>query len=230
LGGITPGFTPWKAVNPFILTKGSGKNQPNAISEAYALFPGFPENQSVLAWFLFSPKADVVDSFEVQFRTGNNLTAFQSLFEIYSPEKVIREHGQPSKVLISSIDYTLGDKNQVGYILWLFYEQKGFELRYEGVVPYHPETYHICPKIGDEGNINHIYLDLRSEQSRNLLGKGDDILDSSYRRIKSFQDVTGKTLDDFTKIFTQFNQPTCFDTPREAWSSLSSRSEMSFSL
>ena len=222
LGGITPGFTHWKVINPFILTKGGKEYQPNSISEAQAIFPGFPENQSIGAGFFFTPKNDVVDSFTVEIQEyGNPTTAFQSMVEIYSPEKIVREHGRPSKVLLSSIDYTQyapGNLNQVGYILWLFYEQQGFAIRYHGSTPtYHPETYHICPKIGENGNIGHIYFDLRSEQSRNLLGRGDDIIESNYRRIRSFQDVTGKTLDDFTQIFSQSTQPACFDMPRIVW-------------
>ena len=78
-------------------------------------------------------------------------------------------------------------------------------------------VYHICPSIGKGGNVYEIYIRLQTIKTPALLEKEDDVVQSGDILRKSFEDVTGKTIEDFYQLFTQSKMPACFDTPRKVW-------------
>jgi hypothetical protein len=134
----------------------------------------------------------------------------------YSPQNLIRTYGEPSRIFLSSISDSVGDKGIVGYNLWLFYDSEGFMVRYNGGVAY-ASTYHFCPTIQAKGQIDSIYLFLIPSRGSISLDKVDKLFQADYLKIKSFKDVTQRTNYEFSQLFLQDDKPPCFDASRDIW-------------
>jgi len=143
---------------------------------------------------------------------------FESFWETYSPKEVIRIYGVPSRVLLSAPGQTgIGNTGNNGYILWIFYDHLGFMIRYDGAVADLP-VYHFCPEL-KEGANNVISIDFTLQHPDHALPLelSDGILAHDLWRVKSIQDATGMSLEEFHQLFSQDEKPACFDTPHDIW-------------
>ena len=168
--------------------------------------------------FDFIEKDGLVDSIIIKGQGSERPEELQPIWQNYSPSQIISEHGTPDRVLVSSTSKFYGDKGKQGYYLWLFYDEQGFMIRYNGEIDY-ANTYHFCPEIGINGGIAEILIKIQSKTNLTPLEKGDEILSSigKYRKVLTYEQATGKTLSDFYFTFIQKAKPSCFDTPRTVW-------------
>ena len=145
---------------------------------------------------------------------------YQSFWSNYSPPQIIQTYGNPSEVLLRAPGMTgIGDTGRTGYSMWLIYDQLGVIIRYDGGVADLP-IYHICPTFGDsESAINRIDIYIQSPENPLPLYKSDSILYDEYGTdtVKTIQDATGLSLENFSKLLTQTDEPACFDSPHDIW-------------
>lgn len=110
----------------------------------------------------------------------------------------------------------MGNTGRTGYSLWIFYDQHGFVIRYDGGVRQDP-VYHICPTLNNDlEGIRQISFLLQSPESQLPLERIDQV-SITDKYIRALEDATGLSLDEFYQLFTQEDQPACFDTPRDIW-------------
>ena len=157
-----------------------------------------------------------VDLIDVVGNGGEIPTEFPRLWEAYSPERIISTYGEPSRMFLSSEPNYFGDTGKVGYFLWLFYDEQGFMIRYDGSVNFAP-MYHFCPIIQNKGEIDSIHLGSINLRKGIALEKQDEIFESGYHKVLTFEEATGQTIDEFARLFLQNEKPACFNVSREVW-------------
>jgi hypothetical protein len=220
--GITPGINRWADAIPlFTKLRAKIETGSNAHINYVLTFDASAKGavvEHVYNDFDFMEKDDLVDTITVYGKGSERPEELQPIWQSYSPEQIIMESGEPTRVLISSSPSSYGNTGKQGYYLWLFYDKNNFMIRYEGEFNF-SSTYHICPKIGKNGEITDIYIKTQAPTNPLPLENGDEILSSigSYEKVLTFEQATGKTLDDFYAIFNQKGKPACFDTAQAIW-------------
>lgn len=152
------------------------------------------------------------------FSTAKN-DDFSDLWESISPQQVIRSFGKPSRVLLNAYPGPFGTKRHSPYRLWFFYDREGIEFNYIGAVKF-DSVYHFCPKLKKDEDITVIKIYIQSPDDHSPLEENDEQivnLNTPPFKVLSFEEATGKSLDDFYQIFTLHSDSACFDTPSEIW-------------
>ena len=220
--GISPGTTPWDKAMPLFIKLSARFEKESKAHVSYVLTFDASKKGAVVEHvyniFDFIEKDGLVDSIIIKGQGSERPEELQPIWQNYSPSQIISEHGTPDRVLVSSTSKFYGDKGKQGYYLWLFYDEQGFMIRYNGEIDY-ANTYHFCPEIGINGGIAEILIKIQSKTNLTPLEKGDEILSSigKYRKVLTYEQATGKTLSDFYFTFIQKAKPSCFDTPRTVW-------------
>jgi hypothetical protein len=225
-GGITPGKTSWEEAS-------------NIFSGLGGLSKPYNSNGDIIHSFEINYKAE--DGYRDDEFNGINIiekeqivntilllgqneasdpVKFQTLWEMYSPEKILKRHGPPTKVLLSTTVNGSGNTGNTGYILWLFFENQGIMIRYDGIVKLAP-VLHICPRLAPGGDIYSIQLSLQSKDNLLPLDREDGILEPKgaliFPTIHTIEEAAQLKVDDFYKLFIQTDKPACFDTPSSIW-------------
>jgi hypothetical protein len=224
--GIKPGETSWGEAELFLHYLGVTTKEIKLESGAPyygALHPRLSEFS--LGFIMDEEQAGIVN---IVFIGGNhgstqNQRDFETFWESYSPKKVIGKYKIPSRVLLR-VPGAGGPGNSgiKGYILWIFYDELGFMIRYDGKVADLP-VYHICPELkAGVDDIDRISMTLQHPDHPLPLEWDDSILtiglSPGLPPILPIQDATGISLENFYKLFAQDDKPACFDTPQEIWS------------
>jgi hypothetical protein len=233
LWNITPGVTKWGEVRlllgPLKLNEGLdiySKKEMGIIpfSQSYHNPSWLSDNGQIVSSFIFIPENKIVRFIEVGSQSNGYYDfpkEYGDLWKMYSPQGLVTRYGVPSRVIIESNDRLYGDRGKVGYGLWIFYDQKGIMIRYDATVNY-AATYHFCPEFDLEGEVSRMDMYLQSPDDQTHLEERDDRWNFDrwdlYFVRNDFQTATGKTLEEFSEIFSQTDQPSCFDTPRSVWS------------
>ena len=221
--GIIPGVTGWETAEKFLQTIGAtvGNIETSpGINYHSVVFEN--ENLTLGDNFGFYEIANTVDTILASgnlFGSTRNVKDFISLWDSYSPKKIITNYGIPSRVLLSSVfAIGYGDNDRRGYILWIFYDHLGLLIRYDGTVADLP-IYHICPLFQEEGNITRIDLTLQNPSNSTPLELHDSILAklSVSRKIIPIEEASGINTEDFYNLFVNEESQSCFDTLREIW-------------
>lgn len=223
---ITPAETAWAETEKMLQYLGvrigtSAGYDPNTVFHGTGGFDF--DGISLKNSFSFQEYNGVVDAILVRSDGYNNLEEFGMLWENYSPQKLVMTYGVPDRVWLT-VPSSFSSEYR-GYYLWLFYDKAGFMIRYHGHV-LDASILHICPRFEVDGYIAQIELRLQSPENSLPLDRFDAILEDvrkgtdtgKLRVIHSIQEAAGFTEQEFYRIFMQEN-PACFDTPRDLWTS-----------
>ena len=150
----------------------------------------------------------------------SNPVAFQEQWALFSPQRVIEEYGVPSRVwLESNSSGPVTEGRVAGYTLWIFYDQIGFLILYNGYGEYE-STFHFCPRFENGKDIRSIEIYLQSpdnpdpiEEIARIIGLGID----PYPNVQFIEEAAGISTTEFYELFVQENVQACFDTPRDIW-------------
>lgn len=216
--GITPGKTSWKDAEEML--KHLGDRIVSNIEPDGSVIHGTSgfnyEGEELYYNRVYIERDGIVDSIHILSIAESNEVAFQSIWESYDPRLLIRSFGVPSQAWLRTTSEKYGDKGTTGYRLWLFYDHLGFVIRYDGGVKHAP-IYNICPTFenGTE-RIDWIAFLLQSPDNQLPLERIDQV-GITDRYIRTLEDATGLSLEEFYQLFTQEEQPACFETPRNIW-------------
>ena len=224
--GITPSITTWAETEQLLQYLGarigaSPGYDPDTVFHGTAGFDF--EGLSLKNSLSFQEYNGIIDAILIRSDGYNKLEEFQVLWRDYAPPKVIMTYGVPDRVWLTIPSSFTSEYR--GYYLWLFYDKTGFMIRYHGQVLDAP-ILHICPRFGGDGYIAQIEIRMQSPDSSLPLDRFDAILEDVRKRtdtgklrvIHSIQEATGLDEKELYRIFVQEN-PACFDTPRDIWTS-----------
>jgi hypothetical protein len=220
--GISPGITSWEEAKPLFRELSARFESESKAHIGYVLTFDASQKGAVVEHiyntFDFIEKNNFVDSIIIKGQGSERPEELQPIWQDYSPRQIMSDHGIPNRVLVSTTSKKYGDKGKQGYYLWLFYDEQGFMIRYNGDIDY-ADTYHFCPEIGTNGDIEEIFITIQTKTNIAPLEKGDEIFSSirKYQKVLSYEQATGKTLKDFYLTFSQNEKPYCFDTPMNVW-------------
>jgi len=216
--GIVPGKTKWEDARKMLEHLGvriSSKTEPDG--SIFHGTGGFDfEDEKIYNNFGFLERDGVVDSIHIWSDAGSNIPGFQTLWMYYDPQLLIPAFGVPSQAWLKTSSTDIGDTGRKIYVLWIFYDQHGFIVRYDGFVR-HDQIYHICPTLTNEfEGVRQISFLLQSPENQLPLDRIDQVgITDKY--IRTLEDATGLSLDEFYQLFTQEDKPACFNTPRDIW-------------
>ncbi len=222
--GIIPGQTTWGDAEKTIHRLGG---------VLVAVFPGYESETTVYGVggldliditgkpisndVSFEEKNETVYATHVTSEGHDYPVEFQSVWQNYSPQKIVAAYGMPDRILLNAVtSYEIYG----GYHLWFFYDKLGFSIRYSGGFSATP-IFHICLGIKTTSKID---LNLQSPENSLPLERFDVILEDirlgtdtgKLRVVQSLKDATG--LNDI-EIYNTFieNEEACFDTPPDIW-------------
>jgi hypothetical protein len=143
--------------------------------------------------------------------------SFRTLWAAYSLDRVLKLYGPPSRVWVQTYNDQVqppGDPSR-DYGLWVFYDQEGFILLYQGK---YGHQFSLCPTFSDTGNLGpYIYIILTSREPNipleELVGEQGGILSSLF----PIQQAAQITEEEFYKILTKDEAPICFKTNPKIW-------------
>ncbi len=145
---------------------------------------------------------------------GTSGNAWRTSWATLSPENMIPMLGKPSRVQIYGGCSGRKGEASCGYALYVFYDIRGVYLHYSLSTDLDSSTF-ICPTFGDGGNANNWFkIILKSPEDPTRIEKYDE----GYYPGLSFEEATGKTVEDFYQLFLQKNSPPCFRVLGELFS------------
>lgn len=147
---------------------------------------------------------------------GTPGTDWKITWKALSPEELIPLLGKPSRVQISG-GCGGGEGatvNDCMYGLYVFYDTRGTYFHYSLFTNLGYDTL-VCPTFENDGNISHWF--------KIILKSPDDVTpieqyDEGYQQGVSYEKATGKSLDEFYKLFLQAKNPPCFRILGDAFS------------
>jgi len=149
----------------------------------------------------------------------SNSEAFKDVWLNYWPDKILSVYGKPSRILLKTFSRA-GESSPEArtiYSLWMFYDDQGILIRYGGTTVF-DTTYRICPSYAENGNlVPDIEIYLQSPVSSvpiNDLARQGLMPETSLR---SLEDATGVSIDQFVELLLRDPQNACIETPRDIW-------------
>lgn len=219
--GIEPGKTTWDETEQFIQQFGGVTSVfQREGNEIYHSTGGFDLNREyIYNRISFFELNGVIISIEVHGIGYQNPSKFSELWTPYTPEKLIPEYGPPTRVWLQSIKTVVeGEPGPtMPYDLWVFYDQLGILIRYQGQVIYR-DTYKMCPTFQEGGNlVPTIDLYLKSPEKQISLESLTDYANIPKSQIFLLREAANLTLDEFYALYNQNKRTPCFETPKNIW-------------
>lgn len=212
--GIEPSRTSWADVEAMLLRIGVKKGQ-SEFNFGYGT--GWLKLDSIQSYgsVNFSVTESIVETITVS-ASGNDASEFQKAWEYYSPDKILLEYGQPSRIMIDISTYGISDYITYGY--WLYYDNLGFLVVTNGQTK-RESTLRICPNFDYSENISGVQIYLKSYKNNQSLDSlvGKEKIEILNLFLKSFEEATSKTLEEYYTNFLLDNTSICFETPIELW-------------
>lgn len=220
---ITPGKTAWTEAERLLLSLGvTISNTPDPSGTIFHGTGGFDFGEGPLRNRIgFDERAKLVESIIIHAEGYNDHLAFQSAWQSYSLQQVILTHGQPARVWLQTTGHfnePPGGK-EMGYSLWLFYDNLGFLYLYDAAVKYAP-IYHICPTVQnkEEGMVEiNLFLQSPANPTPLEVASGKEPNAEQRKYVRTIEEASGLNVAQFYELFTQKDKPACFDTPRDLW-------------
>jgi hypothetical protein len=216
--GILPGKTSWAETEQFLVHLGVkvGSKPETDNGTIFHGTGGFDFTEiHIYNNVGFDEGKGVVETIYLEGDGSANTTDYQSIWAQYSPSQIMASYGKPSRVWVNSSSLKYGNNGKSGYMIWIFYDNLGFMIRYEGEVEY-GSIYHICPKL-EGGAIIDIQLLLQAPDNPLPLERDDSFVQLNKASIQSIENAAGINIDKFYKLFTEPGGSGCFDTPRDIW-------------
>ena len=172
--------------------------------------------------FYLSNNHDTISWIKITGEGGLNRNGFIEAWKNYSPSRILQRYGPPSKIKLSTYNYTGEDPqpDKMRYDLYLYYDKKGIFIRYGGWVE-NKEIYTYCPSYSDQGNLaEYIVMYLKSPTNaisfENLIRKIDGVPIADPEFAISIEVATTLTINDFySKSISGENF--CFDAYKYIW-------------
>jgi hypothetical protein len=198
-----------------------------------AVFPGYDPQTTVYGTYIIDgiPTNDIsveekdglVYAWHINSTNSQDPEIVRRIWKNYSAQKIVSKYGMPDRILLWVVPSP--DFLRYGvYYQWLFYDELGFSIRYDGRIPKHfsgASFFRIC----SSDQILGIELDMQSPDNDLPLDRFDKILEDirldtdtgKLRVVHSLQDAAG--LDD-TEIYNTFiqDEEACFAIPSDIWS------------
>lgn len=221
--GLTPGKSTWEEAEQLAQDVAARvRSQPldGTSGDIFHSFSVDSKGEPLYDSLAFVESQGRIDAVLVRGHSRYSPTGFESLWMNYSPGQLLKTYGAPSRVLLQAPGQTgVGTSGKTGYSLWLFYDQQGFMLRYDGGVADLP-IYHICPD-SEEPSLQIYRMDLNMQTLHNSrpLEWDDSILvrEMNEDTVKTIQEAAGLSVEEFYELFLQKDEPHCFDTPHNIW-------------
>lgn len=222
--GIKPGETTWSETEDFLKYLGArtGSNIKNDGSDFHGT-GGFDYDleEGIIANRIgFLEMDGQIELIYIYSEGYSNPVAFQEQWETYSPDRLLEEYGIPTRVwLESKSSGPVVEGRIAGYTLWIFYDQLGFLILYNGYGEYEP-IYHFCPRFDNGEDIRSLEMYLQSPDNPNPIEETAGIIGleiDPHPNVQSIEDATGLSTIDFYNLFIQEDKQACFDTSRDIW-------------
>lgn len=172
---------------------------------------------SVYNNFNYSINNNLVDYIGIRVEGYNDPEGFHKHWNFYSPEVLIPTYGPPDRVRII-ISKPPIPHNRVRYTLYVFYDNLGIFVIYNGIGLYHyqenEKLYKICPKWAEPTIETFMHLYLQSPKNERPLVL---LLNYSIWGSKPLEDATNY---DVNKLYTLLSTPgaeVCFESPIDIW-------------
>jgi hypothetical protein len=219
--GITPGVTSWVEAEQQLQQAGiqtaSYHQGTSLIHYDTLLIPSITTATNVFTKVEFSEQDGAVTSIHLYGEGFSSPGEFKEIWSSYAPERIIPTLGQPTRVWIDAVASAAeGPPTSFPYELWVFYDQLGLLLRYQGTVDARP-VYRFCPTFSDSGNIG-ITMDVYAVST--LGGNSpEDLTELKGMAFppRNLEEAAGLTIEEFYGLFLKNDQPICFETPRNIW-------------
>lgn len=212
--GIEPGKTSWDNVEIMLLHLGVTQGD-SKFNFGYGTSWLNIESIQTYGSITFSTKQGIVESIAISVG-GDNLPELQRAWEYYSADKILLKYGKPSRIMVDVSTY--GNTEYVGYGYWLYYDDAGF-LIVTGGKTKKQENLRICPSFDYSENIHEIHIYLQSPNStlplETIVGQSNIELIQPY--LKSLENATGKSEDEYYAEYLKNQYGTCFTTPLKIW-------------
>lgn len=208
--GITPGGSLWSDVSNNFLQLGF-KSAPIPGTSNYGIGGFALYSINTYSDVVFGVESNVINNIHVAVHGELEPEKFQAAYNYYSPEEILTNYGLPSRILLNIPSWGYGD--HVGYSFWLFYEHLDFLIIFSGSAQ-RADPLQICPSFGYDQSIGGIHL--------YLISPGDDLsLDvlsnSGHSSAKTFEESTGKSLNEYYNDFKSDHAKICFNTSASLW-------------
>lgn len=216
--GILPGKTSWTETEQFLNHLGVrvGSEPGTDIGTIFHGTGGFDFSEiRIYNYVGFEESKGVVETVYVDGDGSSNTIDYQSIWAQYAPSQIMGSYRKPSRVWVYSSSLNYGNAGTSGYMIWIFYDNLGFMIRYEGKVEYDP-IYHVCPKL-EGGAIFDMRLLLQAPDNPLPLEREDAFVQPEKASIKSIENAAGINIDEFYRLFTKPGGSGCFDSPRDIW-------------
>ena len=221
---ITPGVSNWLEVEVFLNFIGA-KTSPQILNAGYVYHSagGFDlvvSESTITNRFGFLEREGGIELIAVRSDGYGNPVAFQEQWALFSPKRIIEKYGAPSRVwLESSSSGPVTEDRVAGYTLWLYYDQFGFLILYNGYGEFAP-TFHFCPRFENGKDIRSLKMYLQSPVNPNPVEVTAGIIGleiDPFPEVQSIEEATSISVTEFYNLFAQEEMPACFDTPRDIW-------------
>ena len=217
---VTPGETSWRDTDRFFTERGirvweaSGKLGLHYTSGSYRGGEGYVDMMRVD----FHQEDGIVQSIDARNETYYTplQDSFTALWQRYALQPVLSRHGVPSQVYFNfSVGAPcVGTGNFPDYGMWVAYEDRGFAIRYSGLLLYDHEKWLVCPVLG---HLKDIQIRTQSlDVDTDLVDLSTEVYDSSgeFSVYGSLLDLAGMSTSMFYDIFSQPQPRACIEVQR----------------
>jgi hypothetical protein len=216
--GIIPGQTPWQKTDISLRQIGLNLTFDSIAKMFYDIEWFVGEESGVLNSYEVYVNNGVVSFIKISSEGYDNNMAFKRIWKNVSPEFILANYGPPSRIWLQT--YSEGCEGgpciTMPYWLWLFYDQRGFLISYNGAVKF-DAIYKFCPTFAPDGNLGgsmDIYL--KAPTDHKSLEDYANLRPELYQH-QELTEKTGMTIDEFYTLYQQTNKPICFETQRDIW-------------
>jgi hypothetical protein len=151
---------------------------------------------------------------------------FDTYIYPYSIKGILTTYSVPTRVWIN---LNPGEEEApiIRYSLWLFYEHKGFVVKYQGAALKKDVFYQICPAqphynylMGSSNfseEFNMVWFDIQSPENQNPLEELVTSAGDEFPAIKPIEEATRMRSFEFYQLLMKDQEPACFDTQSAIW-------------
>jgi len=207
--GITPGKSLWSDVSVYFADLGFKSSQRQDTSKfdmgGFALF-----SIKTYTRVAYHVESNVIQNISISVGGSLEPENFQNVYKYYSPDEILTNYGQPSRILLEIPSYGYGDR--VAYGFSLFYDHLGFLIFYSGVAQ-RSDPVRICPSFVYDHLIGGMNLYLQSPGNSSSL----EALSGGVVRGKTIEEATGKSVSEYYYEFRSNPANLCFTTSASLW-------------
>jgi hypothetical protein len=221
--GFTPGETLWQTAEAFFVSM--GKTIWHYPQTSYTVFYDIPDRQHDHYQNYFVEDG-IIDMIEVaaappvgedgDYAYGD--PRFAEDWKSYMLPQILEAYGLPQQIFLET--YKSGP-DRLPFRLLLFYPDPGFLVNYEGPTGEDGrgawveagEAIHFCPWRSD------VTLSLWSSERAMTFADLVPVIDSLVNpdRLRSLEEATGMSIEQFYQTFAQPGNQTCLETPADMW-------------